>query len=1441
LSKSEDQSVVDDVFQALKSKKALGLDDVVKCKSPEDLQRALTSYEHSRTISPSFPPSMFFIAQHDEKNNSLSYERIYSDGPSLLQQQVDDALNLVLVEQFDIEGEFQISGKVQQVDFTAFYLDLLDLDLVQILYSFIPLLLISSKRLMDERGQGVTALLLQWGVSNVAYIVTHFVAMLEVGLLSCGLGSAAYYVLRGELPLSETISTLNMFRLTTWLTGAFISRGLFVSQLANGTFGNVLLVLATIIEIFVGNVLFVIGFDREYMKYLLVLLPGFVTANMRPVLRGSTTTKLLKDSNFELYMALSIANYLFLALTYKTARSMVASFSMSALLAKRPSGVHCNEDQIAIENVSKRYKQKVVLSNFHMKAEIGKVHVLLGRNGAGKSTLMNMITGCLSPSSGSINLFGLDPFRSSAKAKQITAYCAQENQYWEDLTLGEHFEFFSALCGKDRTTVSETLDEVGLKDSQFILAKDLSGGMKRRLNLVLCDIRSCSLIVLDEPTSGVDQVTQRKIWKFIEKLKKKAVVILATHYMEEAQILADRVYFLQGGRLVLESCPKQLQQQHGSTLRLVLSVEPSSEETLIKAIETYIPNTPVEVLSPGSVKIYATAQGANNIDSLLDSVSHLPGFTWVIKNNVIDKLFNELCPVPNSESYPPEHAAHRLGSSTPCAGLEFPSKDSKEHLFANQVRITLWKNFMLHIRNVKMTASMLIFFGIIVYMLSFSESQRPTIPSWETSFGNLTYASFSTSNTFDRTLLLIEENSGADITLVEKMGAKVQTLSKQEYLHPKLEKTSCTFKIEEATKDQLKFVHLVDDSRWSSQCVPSLLNNYRLQVLNSTSQENHSFTTVFGMSNMDPTFDMDRFVLRIFAVYLGFCFFIIIVLFSGRFILYEKKRDLDKFLRLQGIQSTAFWIGTVLFHMLIIIVLMVTLALICGFTKSQDIFCDADLFGLALAFFSLAMFLLGFVYLFTSFLRTESYYIGMCLLALRVSSYISTDREPLLYISPPALYSKAFLSATLGMSSLRNTWIPSLCLLLWGIFLVAVTCVIEEKRKGGFHSKANPNGFDEDLEKVAPTQVDQSTTEEMRAVRLGEKSVKNQAIVVNNVTKTFNHTNAISDVFLGVSASECFGLLGPNGSGKTTLINMILGLVHPTKGSIQTLVTQGNEERVGFCPQFGIFYDELTVLEHLEMSAAICGISWKEKKSWAMTVAQFIGLESGNDLSKRPKELSGGMRRRLSFGLAIMGHPRLLILDEPTTGVDPVNREIMWRLIQQYQKSSRDFPISILLTSHHLEEIDILCDRVGILKESRMQCIAPQAQLKKTYSEGYCLSVMIPLTCSLDSNQEVKETEALDSLDQALKKALGMAMASPLYNQRTLSRRREVVRKDNTTPSSTLCWDLQAVFTIPYDKLNGGNYVKAVAKVIETNSILEWQFGLAELEDVFINVICSSP
>eukprot|EP00210_Caulerpa_lentillifera_P000918 g888.t1 len=289
------------------------------------------------------------------------------------------------------------------------------------------------------------------------------------------------------------------------------------------------------------------------------------------------------------------------------------------------------------------------------------------------------------------------------------------------------------------------------------------------------------------------------------------------------------------------------------------------------------------------------------------------------------------------------------------------------------------------------------------------------------------------------------------------------------------------------------------------------------------------------------------------------------------------------------------------------------------------------------------------------------------------------------------------------------------------------------------------NGSDPDVEEEH---------QKMKA-SIGEEGIpisQSRPVELFGLQKRFSRSFfAIKGSWFAIDQGELFCLLGPNGAGKTTTINCLTGALPPDGGAAfiygESITETGGMDAIrammGVCPQFDVLWKDLTGDEHLIIFGFVKGIPAKNVPSEAEELLRKTALTHASN--QRAGTYSGGMKRRLSVAIALLGNPKIVFLDEPTTGMDPISRRYVWDIIES-AKPGR----AIVLTTHSMEEADILGDRISIMAKGNVRAIGSSIRLKQRFGAGYSISVSVDSSSSSSSNQTNKDS-TLDALSMSVK------------------------------------------------------------------------------------------
>jgi ABC-2 type transport system ATP-binding protein len=220
------------------------------------------------------------------------------------------------------------------------------------------------------------------------------------------------------------------------------------------------------------------------------------------------------------------------------------------------------------------------------------------------------------------------------------------------------------------------------------------------------------------------------------------------------------------------------------------------------------------------------------------------------------------------------------------------------------------------------------------------------------------------------------------------------------------------------------------------------------------------------------------------------------------------------------------------------------------------------------------------------------------------------------------------------------------------------------------------------------------------------------SIVINQVSKSFGKKEVLHEIALTVEPGQIYGLIGPSGSGKTTLVKLIVGMDRPSQGDITVLDTRVPNlqllQKIGYMAQSDALYTDLTAQENLAFFASLFKLNKQEQTNRIAYAAELVNLTS--ELTKKVQAFSGGMKRRLSLAIALIQDPQVLILDEPTVGIDPELRLSIWQELYRLKNDGK----TILVTTHVMDEAE-KCDQLAMIRDGRLITSGSPAQLKEQF------------------------------------------------------------------------------------------------------------------------------
>jgi len=241
-----------------------------------------------------------------------------------------------------------------------------------------------------------------------------------------------------------------------------------------------------------------------------------------------------------------------------------------------------------------------------------------------------------------------------------------------------------------------------------------------------------------------------------------------------------------------------------------------------------------------------------------------------------------------------------------------------------------------------------------------------------------------------------------------------------------------------------------------------------------------------------------------------------------------------------------------------------------------------------------------------------------------------------------------------------------------------------------------------------------------------EREGQSDILVIKDLAKSYGSVKAVDSITFGAQEGSCFGLLGTNGAGKTTTFRMLVGEISADSGDAVISSFSVSRERrkthklIGYAPQFDALLEKLTGRQTLVLFARIRGIKENQIHDSVKNIAKELSFYQYID--RKVEGYSGGNKRKLSTAVALIGYPKVVFLDEPTAGMDPLGRRNVWAAIRTRMREKHT---CIVLTSHSLEECEVLCSRIAIMKSGKIQCLGSPQQLKQKFGDGFSIVIQI--------------------------------------------------------------------------------------------------------------------
>lgn len=912
----------------------------------------------------------------------------------------------------------------------------------------------------------------------------------------------------------------------------------------------------------------------------------------------------------------------------------------------------------------------------------------LGANGSGKSTTLDAIVGMNTVTSGTITVDGTGG----------VGICPQKNVLWPEVKVSEHIRIFNSLKTRGKSDSNEVLRDlintIDLDRKLHAKAKTLSGGQKRKLQLGMMLTGGSSVCAVDEVSSGLDPLSRRKIWDILLAERGQRTIILTTHFLDEADLLADHIAILSKGTLRAEGSSAELKNTIGGGYRIHLYTGPSH------GTAPAIPGLRTDVTFDQTTYL---AQSCTQAAQVIKALEKEGIDDYNLSGPTIEDVFLQLAEEVRSES----DSDLARGLSGPAIETDMAEKYPKtstvlvksesERLellsgttigFGRQAWVLFRKRFTLLRRNsVPYIAAFLIpiIAGGLVTNLIKHQGQAGCSPGSQVSTritqttGNRPSYDIviGPSSILTNALTLLPpllKGSGTNSNSSQTIG----TLYNQDSFH--IVETAAEFNsyismnYANVTPAGIFVGDSTDLPVFAYQSDATIFTSIFAQNIMDVLLTNITIVTQFKRFEIPWSADTGNSLQLV--VYFG----LVMAAAPAFFSLYptlERIRHVRGLQYSNGVRALPLWLAYLLFDFSVVLFSTSVIGIIFAAVAGQ-VWYQLGYLWLVLILYNTTSILIA--YIVSLYARTQlsafaiaaggqavlflSYLVGY-LCTITYAPVVSLDKDLLAVhfgvavITPMGSLVRAlFVALNLFSTTCDGTEIasypggikyyggPILYLILQ--IIVLFTFLIWHD-SSSLWTRLRGSGSQPPAPEEAIIE-DEKVVEELNRV-----STSNDCLRLIHVTKSFGKITAVEDLTFGIARDEVFALLGPNGAGKSTTISLIRGDIQPSRNGGQIFVDDilvskhraQARSHLGVCPQFDAM-DTLTVTEHLQFYARVRGVSDVEHNVRA--VIQAVGLQ--NYTSRMAAQLSGGNKRKLSLAIALMGNPAVLLLDEPSSGMD---------------------------------------------------------------------------------------------------------------------------------------------------------------------------------------------
>ena len=1056
-------------------------------------------------------------------------------------------------------------------------------------------------------------------------------------------------------------------------------------------------------------------------------------------------------------------------------------------------------EYLSIKNITKRYGDLKAVNNFCGELFKNEIYCLLGHNGAGKTTLIKMISGTEEPDNGDIFLNNISIITNKSYLYANIGLCQQEDILFDYLTVEEHLKYMMELKGSksDEQEINIFINGIDLNSKKENLCKNLSGGEKRKLCIAIALIGNSKLVLLDEPTSGMDVISKRKLWNFLKEFKNNKIIILTTHSLDEAEYLGDRIGIMSNGEFICSGTSSFLKSKYPCGFNLNFLVNPEIfddkiRKELYNKLIKYEPKLEVKISSKGlfSVNIESNNSNIKEIFKIIEENKEEYGIEdYTVSSTTLEDVFLKL----NHKITLNEDRNRKIENDNEIIVNDDSSHIIKPTSFISQLFshikrgfFSIWRNKALFILELLIGLFTLYIYVLIEYN-SLSQVSKLTLNFRELLENNDIYickesVDFFKSSYFYNELYsvnfkeidkknnieeFIEEAYQKATANIAKSGLCIQTTNSNTY---EIYNTEIPIKIPAyiMTNIMLSVSSFLKKEYDINAAIFVELENILSQDIGESGIDSSELSTMFSLC---------------FACIISLCIYLGSIVAEK---IKERVKNIKHILYLSGANIWSYWCGFYLIDLIKILIFSSLASAILYIINDSASLIWIDLiitsfsaliFAYSLSFllskeesaqksFFLIVFILIILfaviiiilvatgkevnidflmnkYNFTFFDITPLTSFLLSYLRLILSYFIfKVDilKDKTEYVIPifGKIYKpKVYILTSLMVQCINLVFYTGVLILFESgyieVFLNFLKVKLMNENNISFSNlqisnemMINNNEINNNINNNNNGMIvnyDLNSNDVLNRNFKNNKINKNNVLYNNNNNKNIQYNNyiqneinkinndvenkltikiiglkktycmccsknirAINNLYLGLENNEKFGLLGFNGSGKTTTFKAITKEILYDSGSISLFGKDNKNEfqkirnSLGYCPQENPIFDYMKVREIISFY-----LDLKKIDETPENICEKFGLIKF--LDTYCINLSGGNKRKLSFALALMCKPRLLLLDEPSTGVDPESRRIMWKNILELNSIGNKF--NMILTTHSMEEAEV--------------------------------------------------------------------------------------------------------------------------------------------------------